>query len=42
MDADVELQEVRKRPPETDGLFSDADRDVNDVEASVEREETNL
>ena len=37
MDVDVELQEVvRERPPETLGLVSDADRDLNDVEASVD------
>ena len=31
MDVDVELQEVGERPPETLGLVSDADRDLNDV-----------
>ena len=37
MDVDVELQEVRERPPETHGLVSDADKDLNDdVEASVD------
>ena len=40
MAADVELQEIRERPPEpppeTLGLVSDADRDLNDVEASVD------
>ena len=38
MDVDVELQEVRERPPETHGLvISDADKDLNDdVEASVD------
>ena len=38
MDVDVELQEVRERPPETLGLVvSDADKDLtDDVEASVD------
>ena len=38
MDVDVELQEVRERPPETHGLvISDADKDLtDDVEASVD------
>ena len=36
MDVDLELQEVRERPAETTGLVSDADKDLNDVEASVD------
>ena len=36
MDADVELQEIRERPPETLGLVSDAGIDSHDVEASVD------
>ena len=35
MDVDVELQEVRETPPETIGLVSDSNRDLNDVKASV-------
>ena len=31
MDADVELQEVPERPPETLGLVDDADGDLNDI-----------
>ena len=36
MDADVELQEVCERPPETLGLVGDTDRTSHDVEASVD------
>ena len=36
MDADVELQEIRERPPETLGHVSDAGIDSHDVEASVD------
>ena len=36
MDVDVELQEVCERPPETLSLVSNTDRDLNDVEASVD------
>ena len=37
MDVDVELQEVRERPPEILGLVGDTDRDLNDVEASLDK-----
>ena len=30
MDVDIELQEVRERPPETLGLIGDADRHFHD------------